>query len=230
MPNGSLKIFDSHARDSFGFPHPHGTCVLLEVSSINNLIYYFKIFYKVDILFELKGIKINVAQFTQIANLHTKHSHDTNTCPSIPNIKTFNDKFNSGQCCAMCYYCICFSTISACSYWNDHTLSAIVEYANLHYQEGIKNGNEFTCDYLPQIFNICGVDVEVVFNSRYQGTLSSVSSKDLIKRLILENTTDNTGCLLWLSNYYLACIFQHAKTTKQNTTKYFLVACDERQT
>ena len=74
MPNGSLKIFDSHARDPFGFPHPHGTCVLLEVSSINNLIEYFKMFYKVYILFELKGIKINVAQFTQIANLHTKQS------------------------------------------------------------------------------------------------------------------------------------------------------------
>ena len=27
MPNGSLKIFDSHARDSFGIAQPHGTCV-----------------------------------------------------------------------------------------------------------------------------------------------------------------------------------------------------------
>ena len=26
--NGIIKVFD--ARDSFGMPHPHGTCVLLE--------------------------------------------------------------------------------------------------------------------------------------------------------------------------------------------------------
>ena len=28
IPNGRLKLFDSHARDSFGVPHPHGTFVL----------------------------------------------------------------------------------------------------------------------------------------------------------------------------------------------------------
>ena len=46
IPNGSLKIFDSHARDSFGMPHPHGTCVLLELNSINSLIEYFRNAYK----------------------------------------------------------------------------------------------------------------------------------------------------------------------------------------
>ena len=67
----------------------------------------------------------------------------------------------------MCYYSICFSTISACSYWNDLTLSAIVEHAMLAYQEALNDGKEFTCDYLPQILNICGGDVEVVFHPRY---------------------------------------------------------------
>ena len=28
--NGIIKVLDSHARDSFGMAHPHGTCVLLE--------------------------------------------------------------------------------------------------------------------------------------------------------------------------------------------------------
>ena len=32
IPNGLLKILDSHARDSFGMAHSHGTCVLLEVN------------------------------------------------------------------------------------------------------------------------------------------------------------------------------------------------------
>ena len=51
--NGVLKIFDSHARDSFGMAHACGTCVL-EVNSINILLQYFQNLYKRDILFELK--------------------------------------------------------------------------------------------------------------------------------------------------------------------------------
>ena len=42
IPNGSLKIFDSHARDSFGMPHSDGTCVLLELNSINSLTEIFQ--------------------------------------------------------------------------------------------------------------------------------------------------------------------------------------------
>ena len=60
IPNGLLQIFDSHARYSFGMAHPQGTCVLLEVNSINSLVEYFQNLYKPDILFELKGIKITV--------------------------------------------------------------------------------------------------------------------------------------------------------------------------
>ena len=32
--DGSCKIFDSRARDEYGRRHPLGTCVLLEVTSI----------------------------------------------------------------------------------------------------------------------------------------------------------------------------------------------------
>ena len=39
--NSVLKIFDSHARDSFGMADACGTCVL-EVYSINNLLQYFQ--------------------------------------------------------------------------------------------------------------------------------------------------------------------------------------------
>ena len=40
--NGSYKIFDSHARDEYGRSHPQGTCVLLEVPSIQGLVQYFE--------------------------------------------------------------------------------------------------------------------------------------------------------------------------------------------
>ena len=40
--NGIYKIFDSHARDGYGRSHPLGTCVLLEVPSIQILVQYFQ--------------------------------------------------------------------------------------------------------------------------------------------------------------------------------------------
>ena len=54
-----MKVFDSHARDSFGMPHPYGTCVLLEFDSVRNLIEYFKFLYRPGAMYELKGVKIN---------------------------------------------------------------------------------------------------------------------------------------------------------------------------
>ena len=58
LSNGLLKVFDFHARDSFGMPHPYGTCVLLEFDSISNLTEYFKFIYRFGAIFELRGVKI----------------------------------------------------------------------------------------------------------------------------------------------------------------------------
>ena len=79
----------------------------------------------------------------------------------------------------------------------------------LLYQEALKDGNEFTCGYMPEIINICGTDVGVVFTSKSQGTLVSnaVCSKHVLERLILDYTTENTGFLVWLSNYCFAIFF-----------------------
>ncbi len=52
--NGLLKGFDCHATDSFGMPHPYGTCVLLEFDSISNLTEYFKFIYRFGAIFELR--------------------------------------------------------------------------------------------------------------------------------------------------------------------------------
>ena len=71
-----------------------------------------------------------------------------------------------------------------------------------------------------EIVNICGAEVGIVFASRHQGTLvyNVVCSKHVLERLILDNSTENTGYLLLLSNYCFVCIFQYAKRQK---TKYF---------
>ena len=40
--NGPFKVFHSHARDIYGKSHPQETCVLLDISSTTNLVYYFQ--------------------------------------------------------------------------------------------------------------------------------------------------------------------------------------------
>lgn len=56
--NVGLNIFDCHARDR---SHPQGTCVLLEVSSLNSLVHYFQSIHNDDI-FELKGCSQSAEQ------------------------------------------------------------------------------------------------------------------------------------------------------------------------
>ena len=72
----------------------------------------------------------------------------------------------------------------------------------------------------------------MIFRTKQQGTFSptSISDKLVLEKLILDNTTENTGFLFWTSSYCLSCIFQHDNGTRQKRTKYFLVACDESQT
>jgi uncharacterized membrane protein YcfT len=48
--HGLLKVFDSHARNSFSMTDASGTCVLLEINSIINLVEYFKTLHGTDVL------------------------------------------------------------------------------------------------------------------------------------------------------------------------------------
>ena len=69
--NSVVKLCDSHARGSFGMHHPHGTCVLLEFDSVNNLIEYFKFLYNPDVIYEIKGVKINYVCSHLLENVDT---------------------------------------------------------------------------------------------------------------------------------------------------------------
>ena len=115
-----------------------------------------------------------------------------------------------------------------CTYWKNHTLSAIADHAIHIYEEALNEGNKFTCNWLPQVINISGVDINVVFDLLYENILvnNCATSKLTFKNLILSNT-EHTGFLLWLPNYCLSCIFQHNARQK---TKYFLVGCNRQQT
>ena len=145
--------------------------------------------------------------------------HASNTSQSSLSLCFLN--FNSGQCCAMCYYSICFSSIMACNY-------CIECYCRICYVGLPASFEWWKRVYMWLFATNSGGDIEVAFCSRYQDTsFTPVFNKHVLERLILENTSWIQ--LLWLSNYWLACIFQHANNTRQKT-KYFLMACNERQT
>ena len=101
--NVGLNIFDSHARDIYGRSHPQGTCVLLEVSSLNSLVHYFQSIHDNDI-FELKGVNSNKVQNS---TLFQSHACETR-------------KFNVS--CAVAGYSLCYSVIKSFSYWNSNLI------------------------------------------------------------------------------------------------------------
>ena len=122
--NGLLKVFDSHARDSFGMPHPYGKCVLLEFDTISNLTEYFKFIYRFGAIFELRGVKIvNVVCNKQLEHLNEtvtvtdssmiNDNTDFNNSSLTPGDETSNENcFLCTQECLVYIYSICFSTIS----------------------------------------------------------------------------------------------------------------------
>ena len=137
---GLLKIFDSHARDSFGMPHPHGTCVLLEVDSITNLVVYFKELYRAGAIFEVKGVKINeIMQNVGRNDLTPYDSSDSSTINEYCN-------YNNAQSNYVFLYAICFSTIKACNNWNDQTEIAIAEHT-IELLDKFSFINPFLSDY-----------------------------------------------------------------------------------
>ena len=63
-----FKMFDSHAKDAFGKSHPQGTCVLLEVPSIQKLVQYFQGMHASDEVYELKGVHVTTYDINEFVN------------------------------------------------------------------------------------------------------------------------------------------------------------------
>jgi hypothetical protein len=236
IANGFFKVFDSHGRDSCGMADPTGTCVLLEVNSILYLVEYFRTLHRADVLFELKGVHITIPGEMEIGNSET-HSNITprpmiHTSQEIcngPATIPF-DSIPSQKCCAICHYSLCFSTIMSCKYWSDSTLSAITEHGiSFGYNEASKIGKIYSPDHLPDSINIYDAVVQISYNAQKYDTLQlgSITSKQVLKNLIMMNIENNTGFFMWVSNFNISCIFQD---DQKRMTKYFLVTCNETQT
>ena len=159
-----LKIFDSHARDIYGRSHHQVTCVLLEVSSLNSLVHYFQNIH--NDIFELKGVKINKAQNS---NLFQSHACKTK-------------KFNMS--CAVTIYSLCCSVMKSCSYWNSNTLSNVMQYGKRLF-ENLSSLNKYLPSYdLPK--TVCGTERSLNLKSDCsEGILSdSIDSKSFLESLV----------------------------------------------
>ena len=168
--DGKFKIFDSHGRDSYGMPHPQGTCVLLEVNTLNELINYFEGLYQnPNVLFELKGVHINRKQcdMTDISDqkllaVPLKANHVNAEITTIHTLLLC--------CCATSFYSICFSTGKYCGYWSSQNLDRIIDHADKFYKEKLNGDNHsLTINSFPRTLQIYDADINIAFNLEKQG-------------------------------------------------------------
>ena len=134
--NGSNKIFDSHARDEYGRSHPPGTCVLLEVPSIQSLVQYFQTIHSLTDNYELRGVQISTYETTAVNSVREEHN-----C-------------SCKQCCAVGLYAMCYSIAKSCSYWN--SIACKAEQGNKFYCNMGINRHPTKADLYTSL-DICGV-------------------------------------------------------------------------
>ena len=117
--DGKIKLFDSHARDAIGMPHPQGTCVLLEITSLQDLQCYFQRLHpNPNALFEVKGIKINTVnscdQSSTSQGKNTSLNYEINHTSSDNNDTITTNDIPLLECCyAISLYSLCFSQIKS---------------------------------------------------------------------------------------------------------------------
>ena len=72
------------------------------------------------------------------------------------------------QCYAVSLYSICYSTIESCKCWNETTLTEIVYFCTILYNNtGIR-----TCTDLPEKVEICGAEVHLTLQRNFQGVVN----------------------------------------------------------
>ena len=81
--NGIYKIFDSRARDESCRGHLLGTCVLLEVPSIQSLLQYFRAILSIADNFELKGMQISTCEITTANSVTSERNCSCKQCCAV---------------------------------------------------------------------------------------------------------------------------------------------------
>ena len=204
--NDGFKVFDSHARDVYGYSDPEGTCVLLEMRSMNELVEYFQSLYRNNEVYELKGIHIDKIELdVSSSNVEGRRTSNINSY-----------ECSCKQCCAIAVFAMCYSVINPCGYWYSKSLGDIVNNGN-----GVYNGmgidRHIMPADLPKTVSVYGAEMNVVLHTESHGVLSCnlIESKSTLEMLILNNCRQITGFLLWLGTYCISCVFQQSNRIKQ---------------
>ena len=89
-------MFDSQARDLYGRGQPQGTCILLEVLSLESLVHYFQSIH--NDIFEVRGVQIENIQNRMVFQ------------------NSLNETINFNLCLAIALYPLCFSIMKSCNH------------------------------------------------------------------------------------------------------------------
>ena len=181
----------------YGRSHPSGTCVPLEVPSIQSLVQYFQTIHSLTDNYELRGVQISTYETTAVNSVREGHN-----C-------------SCKQCCAVGLYAMCYSIAKSCIYWNSKTLCCIAEQGNKFYCNMGINRHLTKADLYTSL-DICGVEISVQLKAQNYGMLSGSlnNTKNKLENLIFNNYSGNTGFLLRLSSYCITCIFQQTVRAK----------------
>ena len=115
---------------------PCGTCVLVEIASVDKLVEYFENLFVgiIDAVYELKGVQISTDVTASVGPTALEisppvNSENLNRNELILDSSLESDKLicSCTRCCFICFYAICFSILKEIRYWNENTLDAIIE-------------------------------------------------------------------------------------------------------
>ena len=105
--------------------NPLGTCTVIEIDSLEEVIEYFRIFraQSANTHYEIRGVSVN--------ELHVDSGSSRTDCgvqcTCDDNIKRQPSVCPCEECYAISLYSICFSVIKSCKYWNAQTIASIIE-------------------------------------------------------------------------------------------------------
>ena len=100
------KVFDSYARDMYHNSHSEGTCAVLEIPSMQKLV-YFQTLHRNEDIYELKGVQIATFE-AHLFSSNVEHC-------SISNVNSY--ECSCKQCYPIAVYAMCYSLNNHCGYW-----------------------------------------------------------------------------------------------------------------
>ena len=166
-----FKIFDSHVIDLYGRGQPQGTCVLLEVLSLDILVHYYQNIHNKDI-FEVRGVQIENIQNRMVSQ------------------NSLNETIYFNLSCAVALYSLCYPKMKSCNYWNyNSSLPTIVDKGKKMCRNSSLEHNQQSPVNLPRTVDVCETEVNLDNLFESEGLLTdSLQSKPILENEIISNS------------------------------------------